>query len=548
MSSPFIARLGSNYCPTDEEVLEIQDLLVVPTLRLEHLNREIAKLVDERNNLGTYVAAYKALISPARRLPLDILQEIFIACLPTHRNCVMSSSEAPVLLGRICSAWRAISLSTPRLWASLHVAEPTFQSGLTDEALFQHKVAQRIEMTKIWLGRSGSCPLSISLHSAPQYVRLPDIASNSEQFIEALVLFASRWQQLNFTIPLSTVVETMSRLQVDASSLETFTIYPHFHQSFSTDAWGSFGILRGPRIRSFSIPGSMFMPDKLPLRWNHLTTLSMGEYPWGVVDGLAGDALLRVISCCPELRCCELIVGELGPTLVSNPTPRHPVVELPFLHTLKMQCNRIGFPAALFVLERLSMPELHHFKLRGNSNGRTTRQIPVLTNFVMRSTCLESLDLDCTLLSKSALLECLRALPPAIRQLKVRAIGTSPWEISLDDDALAALTPSLTGTVACPGLHHLSIEHSSHVTDAAVLRLITTRMVQSRTLTRVDCQFERPRTLDILPSLKPFIATGLEVSLRYFEPPSNQFSPWHGLPDAPQPPDWVLAALIPRAE
>ncbi|KAF8213696.1 hypothetical protein K438DRAFT_1105548 [Mycena galopus ATCC 62051] len=30
-----------------------------------------------------------------------------------HRNCVSSASEAPILLGRICSSWRAISLSTP---------------------------------------------------------------------------------------------------------------------------------------------------------------------------------------------------------------------------------------------------------------------------------------------------------------------------------------------------------------------------------------------------------------------------------------------------
>ncbi|KAF8138039.1 hypothetical protein K438DRAFT_1537299, partial [Mycena galopus ATCC 62051] len=123
MASPFAPRLGTNYCPTDEEVLDIADLLVEPTLRLKGIDDEIAKLqtaidklAEERDSLGAYVEAHQALISPARRLPLDIVQEIFIACLPTHRNCVMSASEAPVLLGRICSSWRTISLSTPRLW------------------------------------------------------------------------------------------------------------------------------------------------------------------------------------------------------------------------------------------------------------------------------------------------------------------------------------------------------------------------------------------------------------------------------------------------
>ncbi|KAJ7634614.1 hypothetical protein FB45DRAFT_909361, partial [Roridomyces roridus] len=53
-------------------------------------------------------------------------------CLPTHRNCVMDASEAPLLLGRISSAWRALSLATPRLWASLHIVdrgEPPWQES-----------------------------------------------------------------------------------------------------------------------------------------------------------------------------------------------------------------------------------------------------------------------------------------------------------------------------------------------------------------------------------------------------------------------------------
>ncbi|KAJ7677617.1 hypothetical protein B0H17DRAFT_863759, partial [Mycena rosella] len=123
MSDPFASKLGTNYCPEDEEIAEINALLVEPAQRLKCLDDEITdlhsaldSLREERGSLGAYVGAHKALISPARRLPLDIIQEIFLACIPTHRNCVMSFIEAPVLLGRICSSWRTISLSTPRLW------------------------------------------------------------------------------------------------------------------------------------------------------------------------------------------------------------------------------------------------------------------------------------------------------------------------------------------------------------------------------------------------------------------------------------------------
>ncbi|KAJ7162264.1 hypothetical protein C8R46DRAFT_1104046, partial [Mycena filopes] len=119
MSTNFTSKIGTNYCPTDDELAEIRALLVEPIIRLKKFDDELAemqraidKLKETRNSLEVFVEAHTALISPARRLPLDLIQEIFIACLPTDRNCVMSASEAPILLGRICSSWRAISLST----------------------------------------------------------------------------------------------------------------------------------------------------------------------------------------------------------------------------------------------------------------------------------------------------------------------------------------------------------------------------------------------------------------------------------------------------
>ncbi|KAJ7019195.1 hypothetical protein C8F04DRAFT_975995, partial [Mycena alexandri] len=185
--SPSASKLGTNYCPRDEEILEIRDLLVEPLTRLKRLDARIAdlqktidKLTEERVAVSIYVDAHRALVSPVRRLPLEILQEIFVACLPTHRNCVMSMTEAPVLLGRICSSWRALSLTTPRLWCSLHIVEP--MSGKMDvwgqrinSALFEKKLAQRLETTVTWLNRSAQCPLSISFYGLKYRNRTPEL-------------------------------------------------------------------------------------------------------------------------------------------------------------------------------------------------------------------------------------------------------------------------------------------------------------------------------------------------------------------------------------
>ncbi|KAJ7140794.1 hypothetical protein C8R44DRAFT_726512 [Mycena epipterygia] len=100
MSSPFAPKLGTNYCPTDEEITEIQSLIFEPALRVQRLDDEIAdlqkaidKLAEERTSLNAYVEAHKALISPVRRLPFDVIQEIFVTCIPIHRERIEISQS-----------------------------------------------------------------------------------------------------------------------------------------------------------------------------------------------------------------------------------------------------------------------------------------------------------------------------------------------------------------------------------------------------------------------------------------------------------------------
>ncbi|KAJ7274223.1 hypothetical protein C8J57DRAFT_1595210, partial [Mycena rebaudengoi] len=71
---------------------------------IARLQESIARLNNHRTRISAYIDACNMTLSPFRRMPLDIVQKIFLSCLPTDRNAVMS--EAPILLGRICSAWR----------------------------------------------------------------------------------------------------------------------------------------------------------------------------------------------------------------------------------------------------------------------------------------------------------------------------------------------------------------------------------------------------------------------------------------------------------
>ncbi|TDL17958.1 hypothetical protein BD410DRAFT_793836 [Rickenella mellea] len=90
--------------------------------------------------------------SGAQRAPADVLEMIFLICLPesnpkNYDHVTFprpSMCEAPMVFGQICQSWRDVALSTPRLWACLSIPE---------------EWSSMIWM-KEWLRRSQSLPLS----------------------------------------------------------------------------------------------------------------------------------------------------------------------------------------------------------------------------------------------------------------------------------------------------------------------------------------------------------------------------------------------------
>ncbi|CAK5272284.1 unnamed protein product [Mycena citricolor] len=229
--SPFTPKLGTNYAPSDSEVEQLKQLMSGPQQRISNVDSELAalrqsmeKLEGEKRQLSAYVDAHSALISPVRRLPVDVIREIFLACLPTARNCVMSTTEAPLLLGRVCSSWRDISLSTPRLWSKLHIVHPTSVSyhnygGAPDLSKDRARLAKRIHATKIWLGRAGECPLSISYD-------VDHACMSPAAIIDLLVLYAYRWHTIDMLITSEGVARLMELTEQDVPMLTSVTLKP----------------------------------------------------------------------------------------------------------------------------------------------------------------------------------------------------------------------------------------------------------------------------------------------------------------------------------
>ncbi|KAJ7753376.1 hypothetical protein DFH07DRAFT_697981, partial [Mycena maculata] len=91
---------------------------------IAELTRKIDELTRKRAALNEFVTAHLTLVSHVRRLPVDIMQKIFVACLPSGQNFVIAEHDAPLLLCHVCRGCRNLALTTPRLWASLDISVP----------------------------------------------------------------------------------------------------------------------------------------------------------------------------------------------------------------------------------------------------------------------------------------------------------------------------------------------------------------------------------------------------------------------------------------
>ncbi|KAF7376700.1 hypothetical protein MSAN_00087000 [Mycena sanguinolenta] len=536
MSSPFASKLGTNYCPTDTDIIEIKSLLVEPLSRLAHIDSRIAdlqetidKLTEERTALGTYVDAHKALLSPVRRIPLDILQEIFVACLPTHQNCAMTASEPPILLGRVCSAWRTLSFLNPRLWTRLHIAEPQIPADTSLHAIREQKYTQRVEVTTSWLKRSGKYPLSISVFgSANHFAVSPEF---SGQILRALIPFASQWRNITIGGVTTTVLEALASVTAeDVPVLQAVNLYSIYESQQQTNTqWDAFGLLNAPSLSCFSFLGACRDLLTFPLQWARITRLYIASQGWNPHGPpLTSHRAVEILSLCLHLRIFHLLVDDRVPS--PDDLPRQTILELPCL--LELGISSLGKPVnrtgGLF--SYVALPELRFLGMQPTLYPPTDDDEVQITYFPLLATSprLETLEIDTGLFNTESFAELLRTLPPAIRQLEFTGHGDLA---GLNDEVLAALTPSSGRSFSCPNLQELQITNCD-LSAQAILDFIKARMAaEPTTLRQVKIHLVRKMEQDIRPDIQPFLDAGLELDITHPSPPSWSASPWLGLSD-----------------
>ncbi|KAJ7590199.1 hypothetical protein C8J56DRAFT_1163821 [Mycena floridula] len=90
--------------------------------RIARLLAELKCLEREHSALNRPIFQFAAELSPIRRVPAEILTEIFLYCVDLDDGYNVLDIEAvPWSLSHACQAWRSVAISTPELWTSMRI-------------------------------------------------------------------------------------------------------------------------------------------------------------------------------------------------------------------------------------------------------------------------------------------------------------------------------------------------------------------------------------------------------------------------------------------
>ncbi|KAF7340437.1 hypothetical protein MVEN_01963800 [Mycena venus] len=495
--SPFAEKLGTNYVPPEQEIKSIRDLLSEPIEELARIEAEIdemdaviGQLKAKRASLKTAIDAHRALISPMRHTPEDVLREIFVACLPTTHNALIDPSEAPILLGGICRHWRAVAHSTPMLWSSMHI--PIIPISDEDPAFGGTvEVASKLEkLVEQWLKRSATCPLDVSVSGVYRI-------DSDRHPIHQLFNVSRRLRHLVLEGEVAALLPLL-RLGPDGLPLL---------QSIRVHTRG----LPSLTEVSLSIASD---PLSLPLKWSQLTRLTLECYPsWmhnsQLEGGLDGVGALEVLRRCPNLLRCDLRLTknlEGGTGLASNTS----LITLPHMHTLILRGSfRLPNWIPHLVVPKLrclSVGEVYTDRLGINP----VPSLPYMSLPYMRA------EIDLNYFTASSLLELLESFP-MISHLGLFSNVYSSDTVLVDDAFLENLC--LPDNV-CPSLtHFFASGHGAEFSDATALSFVRARMAMPTPLQQFEVQFTtRPKQMDIMLELQSFSSSGLQANIKYLIP------------------------------
>ncbi|KAK0463562.1 uncharacterized protein EV420DRAFT_1760847 [Desarmillaria tabescens] len=291
-------------------------------------------------------------------IPNEILSEIFVAYSQSQVHSVWDVKEGPRLLETICTLWRDITISSPRVWSSFAV--------VAEEDTGCSKMVSALQ---IYLSRSASCPLSFTFTSR-------SMISRSHLLLDVLVSHSDRWTNVTFDMPLSLyrfLTPIHNRLPL-LHSLSLKDTSPFQNDGVLTDL-NLFQF--APRLQKLTLCGF----------WNTM----QDSFPWHQLTFFCDESVQCTTP--PDILFSMSHLEEL----IYRPTAKS-ILTTPEVHVLP-QLKRIrvlsGYHLNAF-LDSVSTPSVQEITLDDMCFRYETKCVTkILQNLLMRSrACLKMLNID----------------------------------------------------------------------------------------------------------------------------------------------------------
>jgi len=540
MKSPFASRLGTTFIPSDEEVVEIRKILDEHIPKLAHILSELARvkalyeeLENQHKQLVDDMDAHRKLLSLPRRnlLPTDVLQEIFLSCLPINHDSIITKKEAPILLTQVCGSWRRIALNTPLLWASIHIPiNPPFLRAAGDETATDLRMMRRVTAVREWLSRSKNCPLSFTFGTNPNTV---GPYRHCDDIISLLLLQLTRWRRVSVSAPKYYVAMFMALDGRQMPLLESITIRDlgEGGSSWSPQApavtnaeicSSQLSLFENPNLRILSV--SYLTQDicSLSVKWAALSHLSL-YHNLGPVEVPQIFDLLK--------SCTRLVNFKLGAQFyMFTPIPSSnqqtfqssvgTVVSLPFLENFSLYYHtEVVYPE---IFDSLELPALQEINYQWTH--RSSAQPPLLSLLRKQGHSITTLTTNIEFFSEEIFRSCLRCCPHLkkliIATLRTPRMNGNESTRTTDTDLLESFSsPSSSGEYLCPELEVLESSIATVSSDQDVLDFLARKQAGTlpglSKMKSLGLVFSREQKQPMAEFVRPYIEEGLDLGLAY---------------------------------
>ncbi|KAK0238039.1 hypothetical protein EDD85DRAFT_566340 [Armillaria nabsnona] len=355
--------LRSNAPPADAQIVHIQGARNRMSKRLDVLEEQIhaymSTLFDlqkEKTKMETALKEYKLILSPARRMPVELWYHIFQMCQSDAADSSSSSLNTAVVpwsLAQVCNLWRAIVNDMPQLWTDIGVNLDCI-GGAGNASLNHAKYLLQQQ-----LRRSEPLPISVSMDASTLA-----IFQLGTPLLSIIQSSSSRWRSLALYLPVPALNLFSAAGEVNPRHLERLSLVINglpLRNNPSLLAWHPYA----PNLTSISIGGFELHDATWRLPWSQLRSFEINQ----------------VINTRFVARICDL-----SPWLQSLTIWRWKHVIGPLIDCAHVQLTKIvlgeGNDNLDELLRALTLPALSEMELH-----YCTWSISALTAFLQRSQC-----------------------------------------------------------------------------------------------------------------------------------------------------------------